>query len=146
MFSLFTAAAAVAATTAPATQQVGPMGVGAALEMLMWLVVVVGFILLCAWAFRRLGSGVLATAGIIRVRSVISVGSRERIALLQVGDKQILVGLCPSQISTLHVFDEDVLATISPTVMEGSTPAHKAADFAAKLQGFIKNPHKDTNK
>lgn len=129
-YILTTAAAAATA----GEQAAGPLGIGAALEMMLWLVVVIGVILLCAWGFRRLNGTVLTTASAIRVRSVISVGSRERIALLEVGNKQILVGLCPGQISTLHVFEENVLPPLHDTE---KGPAVVAGDFASKLQSFI---------
>lgn len=123
-----------AATSAAAGEQgAATLGMSAAAEMLLWLLVVVGFILVCAWAFRRVSGGVLAAAGVIKVRSVISVGNRERVALLEVGDRQILVGLCPGQISTLHVFDEPVL----PPLDISEQKAAGASDFAAKLQSLI---------
>ncbi len=129
-YILTTAAAAATA----GEQASGPLGFGAALEMMLWLAVVIGVILLCAWGFRRLNGTVLTTASAIRVRSVISVGNRERIALLEVGNKQILVGLCPGQISTLHVFEENVLPPLHDTE-KGAAVA--AGDFASKLQSFI---------
>ena len=109
------------------------MSAGAMVEMLLWLAVVVAFILVCAWAYRRLSGGMLSVSGAIRVRSVISVGNRERIALIEVGDKQLLVGVCPGQINTLHVFDEPVL----PAQGEGEPGA-----FASKLQSLL---NKDVN-
>lgn len=129
-YALITATAAAAA----GEQASGPLGFGAALEMMLWLAVVIGVILLCAWGFRRLNGTVLTTANAIRVRSVISVGNRERIALLEVGDKQILVGLCPGQINTLHVFEENVLPPLHD-IEKGVGVA--AGDFASKLQSFI---------
>lgn len=109
------------------------MSTGAMVEMLLWLGVVVAFILVCAWAYRRLSGGMMHTVGAIKVRSVISVGNRERIALIEVGDKQLLVGVCPTQINTLHVFDESVLL---PQGDAGSSA------FASKLQSLL---NKDAN-
>lgn len=123
---------AVASTSAGA-QGVSALSAGALVEMLLWLAVVVAFILVCAWAYRRLSGGMLSVPGAIRVRSVISVGNRERIALIEVGDKQLLVGVCPGQINTLHVFDEPVL----PAQGEGEPGA-----FASKLQSLL---NKDVN-
>lgn len=134
-YALITAAAATATVAAAAGEQAsGPLGFGAALEMMLWLAVVIGVILLCAWGFRRLSGTVLTTASVIRVRSVISVGNRERIALLEVGQKQILVGLCPGQISTLHVFEENVLPPLHDAEKGIAVPS---GEFASKLQSFI---------
>ncbi len=129
MFTILTAAAASAAGEQGATA----LGAGAMLEMLLWLVVVVGFILACAWAYRRLNGGVLAPSGVIKVRSVMSVGNRERIALVEVGDTQLLLGVCPTQISTLHVFPEPVL----PLVTTATTDARGSSEFARSLQSLL---------
>lgn len=125
------------ASAASAAGQQGSVGLGAAAfgEMLLWLGVIVVFILVCAWLLKRLGGSVVASAGAIRVRNVISMGSKERIALIEVGGKQILVGLCPSQISTLHVFEEDVFANQN---LDDSSPSEVNADFASKLLDFVR--------
>ena len=129
MFTFLTAAAASAA----GEQGAAALGAGAMLEMLLWLVVVVGFILACAWAYKRLNGGVLAPSGVIKVRSVMSVGSRERIALVEIGNKQILLGVCPTQINTLHVFDELVLP-LTETPEPGS---RVSSEFASRLQSLL---------
>jgi flagellar protein FliO/FliZ len=129
MFTFLTEAAAPAA----GEQGAASLGAGAMLEMLLWLVVVVGFILACAWAYKRLNGGVLAPAGVIKVRSVMQVGSRERIALVEVGATQLLIGVCPTQISTLHVFHEPVLPLAEATEQGGRV----SSEFASRLQSLL---------
>lgn len=129
MFTILTAAAAPSA----GEQGAASLGAGAMLEMLLWLVVVVGFILACAWAYKRLNGGVLAPAGVIKVRSVMQVGSRERIALVEVGATQLLIGVCPTQISTLHVFHEPVLPLAEATEQGGRV----SSEFASRLQSLL---------
>ena len=51
----------------------------------------------------------------------------ERIALVDVGGQQILLGITPSSIRTLHVFDEPVVEPGKPV----------PGDFAKRLQGMI---------
>lgn len=41
-----------------------------------------------------------------RVLASLPVGARERIVLMQAGNRQIVVGVAPGQVSTLHVLDE----------------------------------------
>ena len=108
------------------------------LEMVFWLVVVVGFILACALAFKRLNGGMLAPMGVIKVRSVTSVGNRERIALIEVGETQLLVGVTSNQINTLHVFEQPAIALSTGT--EKPNPVN--SDFAAKLQGLLNKDQK----
>lgn len=53
--------------------------------------------------FNGIGSSI---SGDMRVISSVSVGQRERAVLLQVGEQQVLVGVGPGNVRTLHVFDE----------------------------------------
>lgn len=129
MITLLTAVA----TSSAGEQGVSVMSIGAMMEMLLWLGVVIGFILLCAWGLRRFSGGVMAPTGVIKVRSVISVGNRERVALLEVGDQQLLIGVCASQINTLHVFDEPVV----PLSKASEGTKRVSSEFATKLQGLL---------
>ncbi len=129
MNSLLTAVAASAA----GQQGASVMSLSAMLEMILWLAVVVGFIFACAWAYKRLNGGMLAPMGVIKVRSVTSVGNRERIALVEVGETQLLVGVTSNQINTLHVFDKPAIELSSAT----DKPSSVNSEFAAKLQGLL---------
>jgi flagellar protein FliO/FliZ len=46
-----------------------------------------------------------STGGMLKIIGGISMGSRERIVLLQVGSEQLLVGVSPGRINTLHVLE-----------------------------------------
>ncbi|WP_404369352.1 flagellar biosynthetic protein FliO [Marinobacter sp.] len=91
------------------------------------LLAVIAIIFGCAWIVRRMSglSGMNNQA--IKVVSVMALGARERIALIDVGGTQILVGITASAIRTLHVFDE-------PVVTPGDSGK---SDFAQRLQGLI---------
>lgn len=90
---------------------IGAGGATALGQTLLWLVVVVGLILVLAWLAKRLGGLQLQNAGAIKVLSMMPVGNKERIALVQVGDKQILLGIAPGRVNTLHVFEHAVINT-----------------------------------
>lgn len=96
---------------------IGASGASALGQTLLWLVVVVGLILLLAWLAKRLGGLQLQNAGAIKVLSMMPVGNKERIALVEVGDKQILLGIAPGRVNTLHVFEH---AVIKPDQTEGA--------------------------
>ena len=48
-------------------------------------------------------------SGDMRVISSAGVSQRERAVLLQVGEQQLLVGVAPGNVRTLHVFDEPAI-------------------------------------
>lgn len=91
------------------------------------LVAVVAVIYGCAWIIRRMNGMTGMNNSAMRVVSVMAVGTRERVVLVEVGGKQILLGITPSAIRTLHVFDE-------PVVDAGAPPS---GDFARRLQDMI---------
>lgn len=125
-------------------QQAGEQGMtampslGSALQVLFWLAVIVGLILLCAWILRRAGGMSGGRGGVIRILTAISLGSRDRIALVEVGDRQILLGISPGRINTLHVFEEPVLDSSSEPVSGG---AH--SEFARRLQSTMRKVRRD---
>lgn len=93
------------------------------------LVGMIGFILLLAYWAKRLqnmnsaGRGGLAKKGqAIRTLATISLGLKEKVSLLQVGEQQLLVGITAHSIQTLLVLDEP----ISEEDIEQSAPAFQA--------------------
>ena len=108
-------------------EPVGVLGAGGATALgqtLFWLLVVVSLILLLAWIARRIGGIQLQNAGAIKVLSMLPVGNKERIALVQVGDKQLLIGIAPGRVNTLHVFEQPINKT-SLDSAPGAEDQHK---------------------
>jgi len=91
------------------------------------LLAVIAIIYGCAWLIRRMTGMTGMNNNAIRVVSVMAIGTRERIALVEVGGQQILLGVTPSAIRTLQVFEE-------PVVDAGNPPD---SDFARRLQSMI---------
>lgn len=79
--------------------------------------VVVILLLVAVLVMLKRFNGVSASmGGDMRVVSSVGVGQRERAVLLQVGEQQVLLGVGPGNVRTLHVFDEPpVTGTPSPS-------------------------------
>ncbi|WP_166260872.1 flagellar biosynthetic protein FliO [Marinobacter salicampi] len=121
-FPLYAEATEKAASSGNASSQLVSM-VTLGLGLLAVLAVILG----CAWVVRRMNGLTGMNNQAIKVVSVMALGARERIALIEVGDTQILIGVTASAIRTLHVFDEPVV-----------TPGQGAnSDFARRLQGLM---------
>ncbi|QBM17519.1 hypothetical protein MARI_16340 [Marinobacter sp. JH2] len=121
---------AIAEQAAEPAQKVArntPDTVGMIISLGLGLVAVIAVIYGCAWLIRRMTGTAGMNNNAIRVVSVLAIGTRERIALVEVGGQQILLGITPGSIRTLQVFDE-------PVVDAGNTGT---SDFARKLQGLI---------
>ncbi len=90
----------------PAYQE--PFSTDAILQLVVGLAVVVFLILGFSWLFRRF-SGMAPVSRNMRVLGVMPLGTREKAVLIQVGGKQILLGVAPGRVSHLQSFDEPVI-------------------------------------
>jgi len=77
---------------------------GGALEVTLALLLVVGMIAALAWGLRRMRGFGGGSQERIQVLADRSVGPKERCVLVRVGDTDILVGVAPGAVNTLHVF------------------------------------------
>jgi flagellar protein FliO/FliZ len=71
------------------------------------LVIVLGVFFACVWGVRKLSG--LSVGGTEKIRMVggLSLGMREKVILLQVGKKQLILGVTPGRIETLLVLEGD---------------------------------------
>ena len=111
--------AVIATTSAPVraiplmAQPTTPMQIGAHAPQgpglggaFLALVLVLGLILGLAWLLKRLpGSGFRQADG-LRVVASISLGAKERAAVVQVGGEQLLLGIGAGGVRTLHVLPQ----------------------------------------
>jgi flagellar protein FliO/FliZ len=91
-------------------QTLKTLSYGSMLNWLVGLILVLGIFFLCVWSMRKLNGLVVNNADKMRVVGGLSLGMREKVVLLQVGKKQLLLGVTPGRIDTLHVLEgEDCL-------------------------------------
>ena len=96
---------------------------------------IISFILVfaIAWLLRRVGGVSLTGGGALKVISGMSMGARERVVLLQVGEEQLLLGISPGRVQTLHVLEKPI---------EVEQPAMGTSMFANKLAEVLKSKKK----
>lgn len=84
-----------------------------AADFMRWgggLILVLGVFFLCVWMVRKAGGLTSTTAGQMRVLGGLSLGAKERVVLLQLGNKQVLLGVSPGRVEALHTLEgEDCL-------------------------------------
>jgi flagellar protein FliO/FliZ len=81
----------------------GVSGLG---EVTLALVVVLGAVFAFAWLVRRMRGFGSRVGNAIDVLADVPLGQKERAVLLKVGATQILVGVAPGRVNTLHVLAE----------------------------------------
>jgi len=98
-------------------------------QIVLSLVLVLLIIFISAWLLRRYGRFPGVAEGNLKVLGALSVGQRERILLLQVGEEQILVGVTTSRISRLHQLEV-------PVEVKDNVPI--SGQFSQRLQEALK--------
>jgi flagellar protein FliO/FliZ len=89
---------------------------GGLLRVCFSLGVVIALILGAGWILRRLQGGAVRSGGNLRALESIAIGMKERVVLVQAGEKQLLLGVAPGNVRTLHVFDEPIAAAAPSAV------------------------------
>ena len=87
---------------------------------------IIALILGIGYFLKRFGAPGLLNHGLLKVVAILPLGGRERVALIQVGDKQVLVGIAQGQITRLDSYE-------TPIQTEPSVPS----DFSRKLQDML---------
>jgi len=108
-------------TTKPLTGEfsVSQPDVGTGLiQVTLGLFVVLLIIAAAAWFTRRFGYFQSTVGGNMRIIGGLHLGTRERLVVVQVGEEQLLLGVAPGRVSTLHVLakplnQDDVLSNRS---------------------------------
>lgn len=79
-------------------------------DVVVWgigLLIVLSVFFLCVWGVRKLSGLTVSGAEKMRMVGGLSLGLREKVILLQVGKKQLILGVTPGRIETLHVLEGD---------------------------------------
>ncbi len=85
-----------------------PSLAGSVGQMLIGLAVVIALLLSSLWLIKRLSAPRGAAAG-LRVLGGMSLGSRERVVLLEVDGKVLVLGVTASSVNTLHTMEASAL-------------------------------------
>jgi flagellar protein FliO/FliZ len=120
--------AAPAATVASA-----PSAAAGLAQVTLSLLLVLAAVFAVAWLVRRARELGKFGASAITVIADVGLGPKERAVLVQVGGKQLLLGVAPGRVSTLHVLDEPVVAP-SPQPAPAVTEPALGPDFKAILK------------
>lgn len=75
-----------------------------ATQVFLGLILVLALMFILAWLAKRmrLVPGSMGNNGAIRTLAVVSLGQREKLLLVQVGEEQLLLGVTNQQITCLH--------------------------------------------
>jgi flagellar protein FliO/FliZ len=84
-----------------ATGAVGMSPTGGILKMVSGLAVVLVVMALISWGVKRMLPGGAGAQSAVRIVGGVSVGSRERVVVLEVAGRWLVVGVAPGQVSSI---------------------------------------------
>ncbi len=113
--------AAAHAADAPA-----PGGLSTMLSVVFGLALVMAAIGAAAWLARRYLPGVRAGGGPVRVVGGVHVGTRERVVIVEVRDKWLVLGVTGTHVNLLHTLDRP------PEGAQGGVPMLAPEGLVAK--------------
>ena len=118
------AAVTPAAAPAPAVSAAGSL-----LQVFIGLVAVLLLIATTAWVAKRLGITRGGSSSLLQVVASASVGTRERVVVVEVGDSWLVVGVAPGSVNALMTLPKGEIQ--SPAAPGLNAP------FAARLHQMI---------
>lgn len=133
---------------AKAADAVAVSPTGGVLKMALGLAVVLGVMAVITWVLKRMMPGVGNKQSVVRIVGGVSVGSRERVVVLEVAGRWIVVGVASGQVS--HIANLEMgsasLAESNPTNSVASGDfTHTFAHWLKKSTGKILEKN-DANK
>ncbi|KVE98459.1 flagellar biosynthetic protein FliO [Burkholderia vietnamiensis] len=118
------------------------LGVGAVLQTLVGLAVVIGLVFGCAWLARRFGFQPARRGGPLKVVSSVGLGAKESATIVEIGDTWLVLGVAPGNVRLLHTLpagsapDAAVVST-SPGAGAASADANASGSFGARFRDAL---------
>lgn len=103
-----------------------PAGLGGLGQVTFALLVVLATVFVVAWLARRVRGFGNRVGNALDVIADIPLGQKERAVLLKVGQTQILVGVAPGRVNTLHVLAEPIELARPAAGLPDHRPSFKA--------------------
>jgi flagellar protein FliO/FliZ len=126
------------ACAAEATVQASPTS--GLLKMMLGLMLVLGVMAGVAWLVKRMMPGVGHKQSTIHVVGSANVGTRERVVVLEVAGRWLVVGVAPGQVSAIANLEMGVADKDATNVSdEIGAPTHRAETLATSFGKILKN-------
>ena len=129
LYVVMTLVSVVLIPVAAMAQDGGPqLNASYMVQVFLGLLAIIALIFAIAWFVRRFGQGTLLASAEMRIVASLPLGTRERVVVVEVGQQQLILGVTPQQINTLHSFDTPVLGKRSPK---------QPSEFRQKIQDIL---------
>ena len=103
------------------------------IKTIFGLMVVLAVMAAIAWAVKRVTPGKGSMQSVARIVGGVSVGSRERVVVIEVADRWLVVGVAPGQVNAIANLD---IVDGGLPISEPTNPIPGSQALAAKGQAF----------
>jgi len=119
---------------------VQPSPTSSLLKMILGLMLVLGVMAGVAYLVKRMLPGVGHQQSTIHIVGSASVGTRERVVVLEVGDRWLVVGVAPGQVSAIANLEKG-MTTLADKVdsLETNAQISHAETLASSFGKILKN-------
>lgn len=95
---------------------------GSLLRMVLGLALVLGVMVGIAWLMKRMTPG-LKQQSVVRIVGGVSVGSRERVVVVEVAGRWLVLGVAPGQVTSLADLEPgEEIPLAGPATSQAATP------------------------
>jgi flagellar protein FliO/FliZ len=126
------------------------LGFGAVLQTIIGLAVVIGLVFGFAWLARRFGLQPGQRGGIVKTIGGASLGGKERVAVVEVGDTWLVLGAAPGNVRLLHTmpagsatgstsFTGTRASSGVPGSTRGDSPVQMSGTFGQRFRDALKH-------
>jgi flagellar protein FliO/FliZ len=130
--------AAKIASSVGAGTAVPSLGIGAVLQTIVGLVIVIGLVFGCAWLARRLGLQPSQRSGLVKTIGGASLGGKERVAVVQIGDTWLVLGAAPGNVRLLHTLPAGSAGADFVPAGVSAAPGALAGTFGQRFRDALK--------
>lgn len=102
------------------------------LQMIMGFGLILALLLGCLWLLKKLSAPQGTATHLLKVVAAIGVGPRERVVVVEVDEKWLVLGVAPGSITALHELPRQAGAASAPSPLP---------EFAAKLKRILDRSH-----
>lgn len=132
------ARSASGASAVIAGSAVPSLGFGAVLQTVFGLVLVIGVVFGCAWLARRLGLQHGPKSALVKTVGGASLGGKERVAVVEIGDTWLVLGAAPGNVRLLHTMPAGELPAAAGAAA-GGNPSALQGSFGQRFRDALKH-------